>query len=117
MNIEVGAIYKQKSSEDSYVKVTKVSFDEKDVLRLVEFTDESGDKRFMGVGLFELEYEFTEEIPKKVRKIKQVFVGDEAQVNYWLKKNSDKEVLDIKFSINNDGELIMIIYNCEFLPI
>lgn len=57
VNIEIGKTYKHiEESSNAYAKVTKLTFDEKDVLRIVEFTDELGNKRFMGIGLFELEY-------------------------------------------------------------
>lgn len=40
----------------------------------------------------------------------QVYCNNENGINKWLSENTDVEVIDIKMSMNNDGEYIMVIY-------
>lgn len=56
VKVEANKTYKRIGINGAYAKVTKLVFDE-GILRMVEFTDELGKERFMGMGLFECEYE------------------------------------------------------------
>lgn len=47
------------------------------------------------------------------RKVNQIYCDNELGVNSWLKKNPDIEVVDFKMSMNDDGELIAVIYKIE----
>lgn len=47
------------------------------------------------------------------KKVNQVYCDNELGVNRWLKKNPDVEVVDFKMSMNDDGELIAVIYKIE----
>lgn len=40
----------------------------------------------------------------------QVYCNYESKINKWLKEHPNVEVIDIKMSLNDDGELIMVIY-------
>lgn len=44
------------------------------------------------------------------KRIFQVMCNDEENINIWLQKNPDIEVVDIKVCINESGELITVIY-------
>lgn len=54
-------------------------------------------------------------IAEKAAKVKvfQIYCGNEIGVNKWLKDNPDAEVIDFKMSMNDDGELITVIYKIE----
>ena len=40
----------------------------------------------------------------------QVYCDNERGVNKWLQEHKDIKVMDIKISLDADGELIMVIY-------
>lgn len=40
----------------------------------------------------------------------QVYCNSEDCVNRWLKEHRDIEIIDIQIALNNDGELIMVVY-------
>ena len=43
----------------------------------------------------------------------QVYCNDEKGINKWLREHQDVEVIDIKMSMNNEGEYIMVIYKTK----
>lgn len=47
------------------------------------------------------------------RKVNQIYVDTELGVNSWLKENPNAEVVDIKMSANEAGEIIMVVYKIE----
>lgn len=52
-------------------------------------------------------------VENETKKVHQVYCGNELGVNRWLKKNPDIEVVDFKMSMNEEGELIAVIYKIE----
>lgn len=48
-----------------------------------------------------------------MEKVNQIYVDTELGVNRWLKNNSNLEVVDIKMSANEAGEIVMVIYKIE----
>ena len=46
-------------------------------------------------------------------KIYQVECNSEQNINQWLRENADKEIVDIKASVNENGELITVIYKID----
>lgn len=51
----------------------------------------------------------------KSAKVKafQIYCDTQIGVNSWLMDNPDVEVMDFKMSMNDDGELIAVIYKVE----
>ena len=44
----------------------------------------------------------------------QVYCDGETGINNWLKENHGTvEIIDIKMSISNEGEMIMVIYKTD----
>lgn len=43
-------------------------------------------------------------------QITQVYCNSEDLVNMWLREHPDVEIIDIKLALNDDGELIMVVY-------
>lgn len=50
---------------------------------------------------------------KTKKKVCQVYCNDERGVNNWLKLNSDVEVVGINTTVDQDGELITVVYLIE----
>lgn len=48
-----------------------------------------------------------------MKNIYQIYLDTEIGVNAWLKKNSNLEVVDIKMSANEEGEIVMVVYKIE----
>jgi hypothetical protein len=40
----------------------------------------------------------------------QVYCDGEDGTNKWLKEHQDVEIIDIKIAMNQDGEMIMVVY-------
>lgn len=50
---------------------------------------------------------------KENKKVHQVYCGVDFNVNDWLMKNSDVEIVDIKLTGTRDEELVMVVYKIE----
>lgn len=47
------------------------------------------------------------------KTVYRVFCSDEIGVNKWLKNNPDADVVEIKMSANEEGEVVMVVYKIE----
>lgn len=48
-----------------------------------------------------------------IKTVYQVYCDDEIGVNKWLENNSDADVVDIKMSGTEAGEIVMVIYKIK----